>query len=569
MAEVQHSQIKSKLAELVVPLIDRSDIPEKSEIETERHLLSRAVAAAALSIAADVDYPTAASSIVDGGKDNGIDAIHYDTPTKTLFLVQSKWTDTHSSSIPSGEIHKFLQGVQDLVSLKKDRFNEKIQQRWSLIEDALVKLTSVRMVIAYPGSGKLDQDVQDKIDDFLKGQNDTSELFFLFPISQRELFQHFVQQAAPPQIDLTIRLTHYGVVESPLRAVYGQVSALDVASWYGTYGNHLFAGNIRNFLGSSEVNSAIAETISGDPNYFWYYNNGITIIAEDLKRQAIGGSDRSVGVFDCKNITVVNGAQTVGTIGQTLSDNDTPAFLQARVIVVDDPESSLGKSITRASNTQNKIDARNFVALDPEQERIRTELLIEKVNYEYREGEPLDSAVDGFEFIEAITALACASNEVSYVALAKGYVGGLYTDITTPPYKALFNSGTSSKYLWSIVRLTRRIDKAIKNSYDQSSQQERGIVVHGNRFIMHCILHRLAETYDLADSGKIPDAKVKFAARNVLTGVRDVIDKFYPDSYLAPLFKNVGKCSDIRQKYEGKDKATPSKKKRKRIRSRK
>src|SRR5262249_5434994 len=152
---------------------------------------------------------------------------------------------------------------------------------------------------------------------------------------------------------------------------------------------------------------------------FWYYNNGITMMVEDLKRQAIGGSDRSVGVFECKNVTIVNGAQTVGTIGRTAKD-ESPAFLQARIIVVDEIESAHGKRITRASNTQNKIDARNFVALDSEQERIRTELLIDKVNYEYREGEPLDSTVDGFEFIEAITTLACAGDEISYVAQAKG-----------------------------------------------------------------------------------------------------------------------------------------------------
>ena len=73
-------------------------------------------------------------------------------------------------------------------------------------------------------------------------------------------------------------------------------------------------------MGSSEVNGAIAETLRSDAEYFWYYNNGVTIIAEDLKRQVIGGSDRTVGVFDCKNVTIVNGAQTVGTIGRNLRD---------------------------------------------------------------------------------------------------------------------------------------------------------------------------------------------------------------------------------------------------------
>jgi len=414
MAEVQHSQIKSKLLELIAPLVDKSDIPAKSGLDREAHILSRSMAAEAIQILADVDRAAAVHAIVDGGKDNGIDAIYYDAQTKTLFLVQSKWSNSHSGSISSGEILKFLQGVQDLVSLKKGRFNDKIQKRWSIIEDALKRLTSVRLVVAYPGSAKIDSDMQDKIDDFVKSQNDTSELFFFFPITQRELFQHFAHEAAPPQINLTVRLTHYGLVESPLRAVYGQVSAADVAEWYRSHGNHLFAGNIRNFLGSSEVNLAIGDTLRADANYFWYYNNGITIIAEDLKRQAIGGSDRSVGMFECKNVTILNGAQTVGTIGRTLSGEESPAFLQARIIVVDDPDSLLGKRITRASNTQNKIDARNFVALDSEQERIRTELLIEKVNYEYREGEPLESTVDGFEFIEAVTALPCAGDEISY-----------------------------------------------------------------------------------------------------------------------------------------------------------
>jgi len=552
MAEVQHAQIKSKLLELIAPLIDKSDLSTKSEAERENHVLSRCMAAAAVKILADVDDAAAVGALVDGGKDNGIDAIYYDTQVKTLFLVQSKWSNTHTSSIDSGGILKFLQGVQDLVSLKKERFNEKIQKRWDLIEDALKKLTSVRLVVAYPGSGKIDADIQDKIDDFVRGQNDTSDLFFFAAISQRELFQHFVREAAPPQIDLSIRLTHYGLVESPLRAVYGQVSAVEVAQWYRSHGNHLFSGNIRNFLGSSEVNAAIQDTLKTDADKFWYYNNGITIIAEDLKRQAIGGTDRTVGIFDCKNVTIVNGAQTVGTVGRTVAGDDSLAFLQARIIVVSDPDSVLGKRITRASNTQNKIDARNFVALDSEQERIRTELLIDKVNYEYREGEPLESTVDGFEFIEAITTLACVSDEVSYVALSKGYVGGLYVDITAAPYKALFNASTSSKRLWSLVKLARRIDKAVKTLSDQSSPTERGIVVHGNRFIMNCILRRLGEGGDVSQSDTIQDEAINDAVKHVLSGVRTIIDSKYKDAYLAPLFKNVKKCADIRAIYESK-----------------
>ena len=174
------------------------------------------------------------------------------------------------------------------------------------------------------------------------------------------------------------------------------------------------------------MNSAIGKPITEGPEWFWYYNNGITIIVDQYAKQAFGGNDRSV-----------NRAQTAGTIGRMLSNEQSPAILLARIIAVEDPESDVGKRITQASNTQSRIDARNFVALDPEQERIRMELLIAKVEYEYREGEPVESTVEGLEFIEAITVLACASAEISFVAMAKGYVGGLYADLTASPYKAL------------------------------------------------------------------------------------------------------------------------------------
>jgi hypothetical protein len=548
MAEIQHSQIKAKLLEVVAPLVDQTDIVGKSEAEREAHVLSRAMAVAAIKIVAEIDYDAGCGAIVDGGKDNGIDAIYYDSQSKVLFLVQSKWSGSHGSSIASAGILKFLQGIQDLVSLKKSRFNEKIQKRWSVIEDALNRLTSVRLVVAYPGSARIDDDIQSKIDDFVKSQNDTSELFFFSSITQRELFQHFVHEAAPPQINLSIRLAHYGLVESPLKAVYGQVSAVDVAAWYKSYGNNLFAGNIRNFLGSSEVNTAISKTLTTEVEHFWFYNNGITIITESLKRQPVGGNDRSIGIFDCSKVTIVNGAQTVGTIGRTLA-GDSSSFLQARIIEVNDPESSIGKQITKASNTQNKIDARNFVALDPEQERIRTELLIEKVAYEYREGEPLESNVDGFDFLEAVTVLACASDEISFVALSKGYVGGLYVDITAAPYRALFNPSTSSRRLWSLVQLSRRVDKMIKAKSDGSPTQ-RGIVVHGNRFVVHCILRQIGATADLAASDLIKDETIEDAVTNVLSHVGKIIDNDYADAYLAPLFKNVKKCTDIRSKLE-------------------
>ncbi len=146
--------------------------------------------------------------------------------------------------------------------------------------------------------------------------------------------------------------------------------------------------------------------------------------------------------------------------------------------------------------------------------------------------------------------MACASDEMSYVALSKGYVGGLYADIETTPYKALFNPSTSSRRLWSLVQLGRRIDKAIKTKADQASPTQRGIVVHGNRFTLHCILRRIGKSSDLSLSSTISDKTIEDAVVHVLSNVEKIIDGEYADAYLAPLFKNVKKCTNIRSKYE-------------------
>ena len=409
-----------------------------------------------------------------------------------------------------------------------------------------MRLAHVRLVVAYSGSSPIHSDVESALRDFVDSQNDTSELFSYSAISQKNLFQYFVHEAAPPQIKLTIRLSHYGLVEAPLRAVYGQVSAADVAEWYREHGNKLFSGNIRNFLGlRSEVNAAIQKTLSESPANFWYFNNGMTIIVEKMKKQAIGGADRSVGIFECDGVTIVNGAQTVGTIGRSVSQT-SEASLHARVIVVDDPNSTIGQQITRASNTQNKIDSRNFVALDPNQERIRMELLLMGIGYEYREGEPLTEIANGFEFVEGIIALACASNEMSYVALSKGYVGGLYADINAPPYRALFNSGTSSKRLWALVSLCRRIDMYIKNNHDKNSPTIRGIVVHGNRFLMHCVLKQLEKMHALDGDEVVSDDTIAEVTKDTVSKIENALQLEFPDSYLAPLFKNVTKCTLIK-----------------------
>ena len=61
-------------------------------------------------------------------------------------------------------------------------------------------------------------------------------------------------------------------------------------------------------LGNTEVNKEIENTIQNQPDKFWYFNNGITLIANDVTKNLIGGSSRDSGYFNATNISIVNGA---------------------------------------------------------------------------------------------------------------------------------------------------------------------------------------------------------------------------------------------------------------------
>lgn len=113
MPAVQHNRIRSRLLDLVAPEIDVSDISAKPGLEFDKHKLSRCIAAAAIRLASDADAPTAAACVVDGGEDNGLDAIQFDAQSKTLYLVQAKWSDNHNGSIDLAGVLKFIEGVKD------------------------------------------------------------------------------------------------------------------------------------------------------------------------------------------------------------------------------------------------------------------------------------------------------------------------------------------------------------------------------------------------------------------------------------------------------------------------
>ncbi len=115
------------------------------------------------------------------------------------------------------------------------------------------------------------------------------------------------------------------------------------------------------------------------------------------------------------------------------------AYVQLRVISLEKADETLGTTVTKTNNRQNRIENRDFVTLDPEQSRLRAELGIEGIVYHVIRSESVSRTDKSFGLGEATTALACASAKPSLFVQLKREIGKLWEDISKSPYKELFN----------------------------------------------------------------------------------------------------------------------------------
>jgi hypothetical protein len=552
MSKLHVHHIQATLERVYSRRIDMKDYARRPVEDKKNALLSRSLAAYVLADEARIDPKTAAASVTDGGDDGGIDAIYWDREEHLIYLVQSKWISSGHGSPEQGDIQKFMKGIHNLLDLKFDRFNTKIQKRRTEIKKAVADPGKVILILAYMGEEALSSHVENDLGDFLKELNYPTPLVELKVYSQKELHNLVIDQAEGEPIDIDdILLYNWNVINDPILAYYGQASAEAIASWWNKHGTHLFENNLRKFIGSStEVNEAIGKTLKENPIKFWYYNNGITILCKQVDKALMGGNDKSIGSFNCRGISIINGAQTVGCIGETFSthaDQVRQARVFVRLIDLKDASPEFTKEIARATNTQNKIGPRDFVSLDPEQQRLKMELLLEGIEYIYKTGDSPPDPMKGCTINEATVALACASSDLRLAVDAKREISTMWENIEAAPYKQLFNSGLTSKRLWRTVLIHRIVESKLEEENESRDGRDSMIAVFGNLFILHQVFKALpVDMFEDPDlSFKSIEGKAVCETARILNNLIIAVNKAFPNSFLQPLFKNKTKCIQL------------------------
>jgi hypothetical protein len=125
------------------------------------------------------------------------------------------------------------------------------------------------------------------------------------------------------------------------------------------------------------------ETLRNEPEYFWYYNNGITIVCDQA--ESIGSRGRDI--LRVTNPQVINGQQTTRVIHQYARSGRNASVI-IRVVRVPREERGNGdyfetlvSQIVAATNWQNAIRPSDLMSNDRRQ--IDLERKLRKLGYEY------------------------------------------------------------------------------------------------------------------------------------------------------------------------------------------
>jgi hypothetical protein len=490
MTSLRVKQIKNRLLELFESHLDLSDI-SLTDKEREVKVLTRCLAAFAVYSQTGCGEKEAAGSVWDGSDDNGIDAVFHDVSDSRVLIVQSKWIHAGSGEPEAKELATLVNGVRDLIEQENGNFAVRLQSKITEIGQSIMTPgTTNHIVIVSTGSSQLAEHGMraiDRILNELSGSDHEDPLATKSVIGLSQVYSALASNASYEKISVDANILDWSHISQPYPAYFGIIDGLQLKNWWSTYGKRLVAKNIRHALGATEVNNQIRTTALSSPENFWYFNNGITLIADEALKAPAAVASRSSGNFQFKGASIVNGAQTVSTLTKIENDESLGKVrVPIRIILLKSAPEGFGGDVTRTNNLQNRVEARDFVAQDPEQTRLQMEMGIEGIEYQFLRSQDFVVSASSCELIEVTTALACASGDASHAVAVKTGIGRFFLDLKRAPYKAIFNLSLSGAKAFNTTLVQREIDAWIdakKKAATKRSGFAWGVLIHGNRIL--------------------------------------------------------------------------------------
>jgi AIPR protein len=332
-----------------------------------------------------LDETDAQDAICDGPDDKGIDGIYVDHNLERIDIFQTKLYQNEKKTLGDTALKEF---AGSLDQLRNRALIEQLVSTTGNIElRELIRAADLASLVekGFKVRGLF-------ITNAVKDQNAAAYLGTRLDLALHDgssLQDNWVApgDSAPVHTAMKFRLDGHTAIEykTPDATVFvAPLLATELVSLAGLESGELFAWNVRQALGRTKVNKAIAESVNVQAEHknFLLYHNGLTVLAEKADHVDDGL------VID--GYTVVNGCQSLTTLFEHRTKITEELRLLTRIIKLP-PQNELAAKITRHSNNQNSISARDLQSNSTIQRRLQAEFRAKfpgSFDYEIKRGEP-------------------------------------------------------------------------------------------------------------------------------------------------------------------------------------
>lgn len=391
-----------------------------------------------------------------------------------------------------------LDGVQRIDKEQFHWFNDRAKplarQAKAYVQDLAARVT---VVFAIAGSDQPHPNTIIDLERRIADLNQHGEWLDYEILNTSRLYEWTHADFRPKPIDLAITMQRWREEGTPYALVSGSVSVADVAGWHERHRSRLFDLNVRHPLGLTTANKALRQTLIEAPQNFQYFNNGITIVCDTLNvtpRIQSARYNDSVAL-EAVGASIVNGAQTVKAIVEAMQarpEMAAQARVDVRIIETRNAPPGFAQGVTDATNRQNRIEARDFIALDPIQSELQIEFSEMDLAYVIKRGElPPPDPEDGSTIVDAATALALAHPDFRLAYRVSRSEDVLWERGSEGAYDKLFvDTRPHALRVWRCIQTVREVRRALYRTRDRRESRAADFVELGLNLIAHVVLQQ-------------------------------------------------------------------------------
>ena len=255
--------------------------------------------------------------------------------------------------------------------------------------------------------------------------------------------------------------------------------------------------NVRGFILQSKYNKNIETTLETEPSKFFFFNNGITIVADNISSTEINSGKKVK--LEISNFQVLNGGQTLRTVhnfNKKNKQNIVEKLSNAEVLVrlLNITDDALKGRIGEYTNSQNSINERDLKSLRPEQVKLEEFLSSNKILYIRKKGDvgQVDMEYDYSVSMELLGQILWAANGFPEM------VSNKKREIFTIQYDNLFanNNDLLSNNTVELIRKYRKIYKEYKSVNKTVTVQKAMYVLYISKYLNRLDYRNLSEKFE-------------------------------------------------------------------------